>query len=54
MKIPRILNPYEHRSFGMRLVSFLAFGGALFVICMALLVVLSLLAGCTFNPPPGG
>lgn len=54
MKIPKILNPYKQRTFGRRLVSFFAFSGAVFVICVALLVVLSLLAGCTFNPPPGG
>lgn len=47
MRIPKIFNPYEQRSFGMRLISFFTFSGAVFVICVALMVVLSLLAGCT-------
>jgi hypothetical protein len=52
MKIPKILNPYEQRTFSRRLVSFFAFSGAVFVICVALMVVLSALAGCSL--PPSG
>lgn len=49
MRIPKIFNPYEQRSFGRRLVSFMVFSGAAFVICVALMVILSLLSGCNIS-----
>lgn len=51
MRIPKVFKPYEQHSYGKRLVSFLAVSGALFVICYALMAVLSVLSGCLPNTP---